>query len=92
MSIKDTLAKSGGNIDHLVVCGGGRRNPAMMAALIEQNIGSVISAEALGWRGDDIEAQAFAFLAARHVNQLPLSYPSTTGVSKAVTGGILAKI
>lgn len=90
--IKDTLVKSGSNINHLVVCGGGRRNPAMMAALIEQNIGSVVSAEHLGWRGDDIEAQAFAFLAARHVNQLPLSYPSTTGVSKAVTGGLLAKI
>jgi len=92
MAIKDTLSKMQQTTDNIVVCGGGRLNPTFMLALKEQNIGDIRSAENIGWQGDDIEAQAFAFLAARHVNDLPLSYPTTTGVSEAVTGGILAKI
>jgi len=92
MAIKDSLLKMQQTTDNIVVCGGGRLNPTFMLALKEQNIGDIRSAENIGWQGDDIEAQAFAFLAARHVNALPLSYPTTTGVSEAVTGGILAKI
>jgi anhydro-N-acetylmuramic acid kinase len=44
--------------------------------------------EDVGWSGDAVEAQAFAYLAARSALQWPLSWPSTTGVSAAVTGGI----
>ena len=39
-------------------------------------------------RGDAIEAEAFAFLAVRSLNKLPLSFPSTTGVKYPVTGGV----
>ena len=39
-------------------------------------------------RGDAIEAEAFAFLAVRSLNKLPLSFPGTTGVKYPVTGGI----
>ena len=35
--------------------------------------------EAVGWNGDALEAQAFAWLAVRSVRGLPLSLPSTTG-------------
>ena len=45
--------------------------------------------EALGWRGDALEAEAFAFLAARSLRGLPLSLPSTTGVPRPLTGGTL---
>jgi len=43
----------------------------------------------VGWKGDAIEAQAFAYLAVRSVLGLPLSFPSTTGVRAPVSGGKL---
>ena len=72
-----------------LVCGGGRHNPAMMAALRKILLQPVEPAEMAGWQGDALEAQAFAFLAVRSLKGLPLSLPSTTGVSEPVTGGVL---
>ena len=43
--------------------------------------------EIVGWDGDGLEAQAFAFLAVRSILNLPLSYPETTGVRVKSTGG-----
>ena len=71
----------------LIVCGGGRRNPVLMRMLEEATGASVVAAEGLGWDGDALEAQAFAFLAVRSLRGLPLSYPGTTGVREAVSGG-----
>ena len=71
-----------------LVGGGGRHNRAIMAELRHRLSGSVEPVEAVGWRGDALEAQAFAFLAARSRAGLPLSYPQTTGVSRPVTGGV----
>ena len=72
-----------------LVCGGGRHNPAIMAALRMILIQPVEPVEMAGWQGDALEAQAFAFLAVRSLKALPLSLPSTTGVSKPVSGGVL---
>ncbi len=74
----------------LTVCGGGRRNPAMLDALRERAAVAIQPAEAVGWRGDAIEAECFAYLALRALRGLPLSFPLTTGVTKAMTGGRLA--
>ena len=71
-----------------LVCGGGRHNPAMMAALADV-LGSVESVDAVGLRGDFIEAEAMAYLAARSVAGLPLTWPETTGVPEPMTGGVL---
>jgi anhydro-N-acetylmuramic acid kinase len=73
----------------MIVCGGGRHNPALMRALSESVACEVRSAEAVGWRGDSIEAEAFAFLAARTARGLPISWPSTTGVPAPMGGGTL---
>lgn len=70
------------------VSGGGRHNPALMAAL-RRHIKEVYPVESLGWVGDALEAQAFAFLAMRSLEKLPLSLPTTTGAIKAITGGAL---
>ncbi|RZV34768.1 MAG: anhydro-N-acetylmuramic acid kinase, partial [Acidimicrobiales bacterium] len=78
------------SIDQIIVCGGGRHNPAMLAALREQTISQIKTAEEIGWQGDDIEAQAFAYLAVRTAKQLPISYPETTGVERPCEGGRLA--
>ncbi|OZB18821.1 MAG: anhydro-N-acetylmuramic acid kinase [Hyphomonas sp. 34-62-18] len=73
----------------LIACGGGRHNPSFMAALARQCPCAVLTAEQAGWRGDSIEAEAFALLAARTARGLPLSWPGTTGVPGPQTGGKL---
>lgn len=66
-------------------CGGGRHNKALMALLSEQfNIKSI---DELGWDGDAVEAECFAYLAVRSLLELPISFPKTTGVSQALVGG-----
>ncbi|MCU0987826.1 MAG: anhydro-N-acetylmuramic acid kinase [Acetobacteraceae bacterium] len=74
-----------------IVCGGGRHNPAVMAALASALAMPVTRAEDEGWDGDAIEAQAFGFLAARSLRGLPLSLPGTTGVPAPMPGGRLAE-
>jgi len=74
-----------------LVGGGGRRNPALMAALAQALEVEVAPVEDVGWDGDALEAQAFAFLAVRSVRGLPLSLPGTTGVARPTTGGRLHK-
>ncbi len=71
----------------VLVCGGGRRNPAIMAALGEAMGAPVAAVEAVGWDGDALEAQCFGFLAVRVRLGLPLSFPGTTGVGAPQVGG-----
>ena len=73
-----------------IVCGGGRRNNTLMgmiAGLVEE---AVVPAEAVGFDGDSIEAEAWAYMAVRCLKGLPITFPGTTGVSTPMTGGILA--
>ena len=70
-----------------LVCGGGRHNPAIMSALARHLGVPVRPVEAVGWNGDALEAQAFAYLAVRSALGLPLSLPSTTGAPHPVCGG-----
>jgi anhydro-N-acetylmuramic acid kinase len=72
-----------------LVTGGGRRNPALMQALRRRLATPVLPVEAVGWEGDALEAQAFAYLAVRSLDGLPLSLPSTTGVPNPTCGGRL---
>jgi len=74
----------------LVVTGGGRHNPVLMAAIRERVALPVLTAEDVHWRGDSIEAEAFAFLGARAYLGLPISFPGTTGVPAPMTGGRVA--
>ncbi|HEY0439668.1 MAG TPA: anhydro-N-acetylmuramic acid kinase [Xanthobacteraceae bacterium] len=74
-----------------IIAGGGARNPTMMRMLRERLApASVESAEAVGWSVEWLEAQAFAFLAVRSLNGLPLSFPGTTGAPQPLTGGVYA--
>lgn len=73
----------------VIACGGGRHNPALMDALQRALPCPVYGAEGVGWRGDSIEAEAFAFLAARTARSLPISWPGTTGVLAPMAGGAL---
>ena len=70
-----------------LVCGGGRHNAAIMAALRRALAAPVDPVEVVGWNGDALEAQCFGFLAARVAARLPLSFPATTGVAGPTLGG-----
>ncbi len=78
-------------VERLLVTGGGRLNPVLMAMLSEGMGCAVEPVEAVGLDGDMLEAQAFAFLAMRVARGLPTSFPSTTGVAAAVGGGEISR-
>jgi anhydro-N-acetylmuramic acid kinase len=70
-----------------LITGGGRRNAAIMVALAARLPSDVAPVEAVGWDGDALEAEAFAYLALRVAKGLPTTLPSTTGVSQPTSGG-----
>jgi len=76
----------------IIVCGGGARNPTLLQELSRTTGCAVTTAEACRWSADAIEAQAFAYLALRSLRGLPLTFPGTTGVGQAMTGGVVARV
>ncbi len=75
----------------VLVSGGGRKNPVLMAMLEAGLDCPVAPVEAVGLDGDMLEAQAFAHLAVRVVKGLPTSCPGTTGVAAPVGGGRVSR-
>lgn len=71
------------------VTGGGRHNSVIMEGLRNALGTNVKSVDTLGWNGDALEAEGFAYLAVRSLLDLPLSLPTTTGVPAPQTGGKL---
>lgn len=74
-----------------IVCGGGRLNPTLMRDLKTLLQAAVLPAEDLGFNGDSMEAEAWAYLAVRSLRGLPISFPGTTGVPAPLSGGRLAE-
>ena len=72
-----------------LVCGGGRRNLAMLEGLRRRLNAPVEPVEAAGLDGDMLEAQAFAYLAVRAARGLPTTFPATTGCARPTCGGRL---
>lgn len=74
-----------------ILCGGGRKNPHIVHDM-QQGMSSarVILAEDAMLDGDAMEAEAWAYLAARSLKGLPLTFPATTGCREPVSGGVLA--
>ncbi|MEZ2127407.1 MULTISPECIES: anhydro-N-acetylmuramic acid kinase [unclassified Sinorhizobium] len=92
-----SIIKSAGHLPErptlFIVCGGGRLNRVLMQDLSDlaaSQRAEVITAEDAGFDGDAMEAEAWAYLAVRSLDRLPLTYPGTTGVREAITGGIVA--
>ena len=73
-----------------IVCGGGARNRTLLRELADRLPCPVVLAETFGWSSDAMEAQAFAYLAARRLKNLPITFPLTTGVDKPLEGGVIA--
>jgi anhydro-N-acetylmuramic acid kinase len=84
-------------IDHLpkepklvVLSGGGAHNLTLRWHLMQHLPCGLVLAERLGWSADAMEAQAFAYLAVRRLKNLPITFPTTTGVAAPLPGGVLA--
>jgi len=75
----------------VLVTGGGRQNPLMMARLAALLPCAVAPVEDAGLDGDMIEAQAFAYLAVRVARGLPITGPGTTGVTRRLAGGRVSR-
>ncbi len=73
----------------LVVAGGGRRNPTMLAMIAERTGLTPEPSDSLGWNGDAMEAEGFAYMAVRTLRNLPISFPGTTGCGERVVGGVI---
>ena len=73
----------------LLVAGGGRHNRTLMT-MLESACGiRPESVDTLGWNGDAVEAEGFAYMAARTLQGLPISFPGTTGVPHPMVGGVV---
>ncbi len=83
VSISEQVQLSGG-CERLLVCGGGSRNPLLMARLAALLPGIEVSTtDEAGISGDDMEALAFAWLAWCTVAGRPGNLPSVTGAREA---------
>ena len=77
-----------------LVCGGGRKNKYLMKS-ISRSFDTIKDSKKInfypveehGIDGDFVESQAFGYLAIRSFLDLPISFPSTTGCKKSVSGG-----
>ena len=75
-----------------LVCGGGRKNKYLLKS-IKNNFEKLYIdlIEKYEVDGDFIESQAFAYLAIRSLEGMPISFPSTTRCKKPLTGGVIVK-
>ncbi|HET7679031.1 MAG TPA: anhydro-N-acetylmuramic acid kinase [Xanthobacteraceae bacterium] len=74
-----------------IVAGGGAHNPTLVKMLRQQLAPAAVeTGGAVGWSVDALEAQAFAYLAVRVLKKLPITFPTTTGAPRPLTGGVVA--
>lgn len=83
------IAQLPGEVNDLIVTGGGRKNATMMRMIADRTGLDPQPTEAFGWNGDAIEAQGFAFMAVRCLRGYPITFPDTTGVSKPMVTGVI---
>ena len=76
---------------NIILCGGGRLNLTLVKFLKELSKKNISLIDDYGLNGDFIESQAFAFLGIRSLLKKNLTFPSTTRVKKAITGGEIYK-
>lgn len=75
-----------------ILAGGGWHNPVIRETLsegLQQKLKKVdvLTADEAGWNSDAMEAQIFAYLAVRCLQNQPLSFPNTTRAPEPLSGG-----
>ena len=75
----------------LVVMGGGSYNDFLIQNIKKLFKGETKTADEIGLLGDFIESELICLLTARFLNDMPTTFPSTTGVLRPTVGGKLYK-
>ena len=76
----------------VLVSGGGRKNIFIVESILRKMSKINIKIEKIDnykYNGDFVESQMFGYIAVRSVKKLAISSPSSTGVRKTISGGIL---
>ena len=76
-------------INNILITGGGHNNVHLMNRLKERLNVNFINAKQLGLQLDYVESELIAYLSARSLYKLPITFPSTTGVKEPSSGGVL---
>ena len=87
----NNLRNKNDDLDLFIFCGGGRKNNFLINR-IENYINNeqkfiIKNVDDYDFDGDFIESQAFGYLAARSIYNLPISFPKTTRCLKSISGG-----
>ena len=88
--ILSAIQKINRSNEKIILCGGGRKNNFLVEKLKKEDK-RIQLVDDYGVDGDFIESQAFAYIAIRSYHRLPISFPKTTGIKKASTGGVIIK-
>ena len=73
----------------IIIMGGGSKNLYIRDRLKKHLKCNIIQQNSTKYHPDFIESQLMGFLAVRSINNLPYTFPLTTGVSKPLSGGEL---
>jgi anhydro-N-acetylmuramic acid kinase len=75
-----------------IVAGGGARNLTLMRMLAQRLAPATVeTADQVGWSAAALEAQAFAYLAVRCLRNLPITFPTTSGAPRPLSGGVVVR-
>lgn len=88
-SIANAIKENAVSATQIYVCGGGAKNPQIMASLTSLFEKKVHTTNALGVDPDWIEATLFAWLAYKRINKAPIDLTQITGSSQPVLLGAL---
>jgi anhydro-N-acetylmuramic acid kinase len=76
-------------VNSILITGGGYRNVHLMNSLEDRLRLKFLNEKQLGIDFDYIESELIAYLSARSIYKLPITFPSTTGVLQPLSGGNL---
>ena len=86
-TIVDAMKYFPSDVNKIIVCGGGSKNKYITQKISELSKKEVITSDSIGISSRYIESEAFAYLAVRCLLNLHISYPTTTGIQSAMSGG-----
>lgn len=91
LTIRNSLKLLPGFPKIVILVGGGQFNKHLVKSIQKKILVEVFLSDKFNLSGQYIEAELFAYLAARSFYNLPITFPSTTGVDRPLSGGQIYK-